>query len=40
MHLLCGAQAAAISLRKNMTVCEEYLELLHAASYGEGDGEA
>jgi hypothetical protein len=31
MHLVCGAQAAAISFGKNMTVCEEYLELLHAA---------
>ena len=31
MHLVCGAQAAAISFGKNMTVYEEYLELLHAA---------
>jgi hypothetical protein len=31
MHLVCGAQAAAISYGKNMTVYEEYLELLHAA---------
>jgi hypothetical protein len=31
MHLVCGVQAAAISFGKNMTVYEEYLELLHAA---------
>jgi hypothetical protein len=31
MHLVCGAQAAAISFGKNMTVYEEYLERLHAA---------
>jgi hypothetical protein len=31
MHLVCGAQAAAISFGKNMTVYEEYLEILHAA---------
>jgi hypothetical protein len=31
MHLVCGAQAAAISFGKNMTVYEEYLEQLHAA---------
>jgi hypothetical protein len=31
MHLVCGAQAAAISFGKNMTVYEEALELLHAA---------
>ena len=31
MHLVCGAQAAAISFGKNMTIYEEYLELLHAA---------
>jgi hypothetical protein len=31
MHLVCGAQAAAISFGKNMTVYEQYLELLHAA---------
>jgi hypothetical protein len=30
MHLVCGAQASAISLGKSMTVYEEYLELLHA----------
>src|SRR5207302_1853873 len=29
MHLVCGAQAAAISFGKSMTVYEEYLELLH-----------
>jgi hypothetical protein len=29
--LVCGARAAAISFGKNMTVYEEYLELLHAA---------
>src|ERR1700756_2292912 len=31
MHLVCGAQAAAISFGKNMTIYEEYLELPHAA---------
>jgi hypothetical protein len=31
MHLVCGARAAAISFGKNMSVYEEYLELLHAA---------
>jgi hypothetical protein len=31
MHLVSGAQAAAISFGKNMTVYEEYLDLLHAA---------
>jgi hypothetical protein len=31
MHLVCGAQAAAISFGKNMTIYEDYLELLHAA---------
>src|SRR5262249_41584111 len=31
MHLVFGAQAAAISFGKNMTVYEEYLELLRAA---------
>ncbi|MGH7053191.1 MAG: hypothetical protein ACREFA_05165, partial [Stellaceae bacterium] len=31
IHLVCGAQAAAISFGKNMAVYEEYLELLHAA---------
>jgi hypothetical protein len=31
MHLVCGAQASAISFGKNMTVYEEYLERLHAA---------
>lgn len=31
MHLVCGAQAAAISFGKNMTIYEEYLDLLHAA---------
>jgi hypothetical protein len=31
MHLVCGAQAAAISFGKNMSVYEEYLDLLHAA---------
>jgi hypothetical protein len=31
MHLVCGAQAAAISFGKSMTVYEDYLELLHAA---------
>lgn len=31
MHLVCGAQAAAISFGKNMEVFEEALELMHAA---------
>jgi hypothetical protein len=31
MHLVCGAQAAAISFGKNMKVYEEALDLLHAA---------
>ena len=31
MHLVAGAQAAAISFGKNMAVYEDYLELLHAA---------
>ncbi|MBV8121072.1 MAG: hypothetical protein JO081_14185 [Alphaproteobacteria bacterium] len=31
MHLVCGAQAAAISFGKNMAVYEEALDLLHAA---------
>jgi hypothetical protein len=31
MHLVCGAQAAAISFGKNMAIYEEALELLHAA---------
>ena len=31
MHLVCGAQAAAISFGKNMAVYEEVLELMHAA---------
>ena len=31
MHLVCGAQAAAISFGKNMAVYEQDLELLHAA---------
>jgi hypothetical protein len=31
MHLVCGAQASAISFGKSMIVYEEYLELLHAA---------
>ena len=31
MHLVCGAQAAAISFGKNMAIYEEYLDLLHAA---------
>jgi len=31
MHLVCGAQAAAISFGKNMAVYEQYLDLLHAA---------
>ena len=30
-HLVCGAQAAAVSFGKNMAVYEEYLDLLHAA---------
>jgi hypothetical protein len=40
MHLVCGAQAAAISFGKNMTVYEEYLELLHAAYPGRANREA
>jgi hypothetical protein len=32
MHLVCGAQAAAISFGKNMTVYEEALELMHDAA--------
>jgi len=31
MHLVCGAQAAAVSFGKNMAVYEEALELMHAA---------
>ena len=31
MHLVCAAQAAAISFGKNMMVYEEVLEMLHAA---------
>ena len=31
MHLVCGAQAAAVSFGKNMEIYEEALELLHAA---------
>ena len=31
MHLVCGAQAAAISFGKNMEIYEGALELLHAA---------
>jgi hypothetical protein len=31
MHLVCGAQAAAISFGKNMEIFEEVLDLLHAA---------
>jgi len=31
MHLVCGAQAAAVSFGKNMEVFEEMLELMHAA---------
>jgi hypothetical protein len=31
MHLVCGAQAAAISFGKNMAVYEEVLDLFHAA---------
>ncbi|MET0384611.1 MAG: hypothetical protein ABW321_01570 [Polyangiales bacterium] len=31
LHLVCGAQASAISYGKSMTVYEEYLDLLHAA---------
>jgi len=31
MHLVCGAQAAAISFGKNMATYEEVLDLLHAA---------
>jgi hypothetical protein len=30
MHLVCGAQAAAISFGKNMEVFEDALELMHA----------
>jgi len=32
MHLVCGAQAAAISFGKNMAVYEETLELFHMAA--------
>jgi hypothetical protein len=31
MHLVCGAQAAAISFGKNMAIYEDALELMHAA---------
>jgi hypothetical protein len=31
MHLVCGAQAAAVSFGKNMEIFEEALELMHAA---------
>jgi hypothetical protein len=31
MHLVCGAQAAAISFGKNMEIYEAALDLLHAA---------
>ena len=31
MHLVCGAQAAAVSFGKNMEVFEVALELMHAA---------
>ena len=31
MHLVCGAQASAISFGKNMEIYEEALDLLHAA---------
>jgi hypothetical protein len=31
MHLVCGAQAAAISFGKNIEIYEEALDLLHAA---------
>ena len=31
MHLVCGAQAAAVSYGKNMEVFEEMVELMHAA---------
>jgi hypothetical protein len=31
MHLVCGAQAAAISFGKNMAIYEEVLDLMHAA---------
>ena len=31
MHLVAGAQAAAISFGKNMEIFEEALDLLHAA---------
>jgi hypothetical protein len=40
MHLVCGAEAAAISFGKNMTVYEEHLELLHAAYPGKAIREA
>jgi hypothetical protein len=40
MHLVCGAEAAAISFGKNMTIDEEYLELLHAAYPGRANREA
>jgi hypothetical protein len=40
MHLVCGAQAAAISFGKNMTIYEDYLELLHAAYPGKDNREA
>jgi hypothetical protein len=32
MHLVCGAQAAAISFGKNMAVYEEMLDLFHMAA--------
>jgi hypothetical protein len=32
MHLVCGAQAAAISFGKNMTVWEDAIELFHMAA--------
>jgi hypothetical protein len=32
MHLVCGAQAAAISFGKNMAVYEEMVELFHMAA--------
>jgi hypothetical protein len=32
MHLVCGAQAAAISFGKNMAVYEEAIELFHMAA--------
>ena len=31
MHLVCGAQAAAISFGKNMEIYEAALDLMHAA---------